>query len=181
MNQEYTSRRLAVCFFGDGDSLPIIQEINQRVLDDPRLSVKYFGILPDIAKHKDIWVCSFQKRQYELDTGSDFDVCMAVDISVGANFKEWAEKIFDFIRTMEEKVYYVTGGFSHTFGTGINDCIFFAPSLIFDLACNAKMVTLPTGRHTSTKEQDFHFFLKTLKIKTECIYHENSDLFKWAK
>lgn len=181
---------LAICIYGSKENRELVQRIrseNDRIFSGHQ--VTYFEITSDPVLHKNLWLASFKKRQHELNNIVEFDVCLALNID-----DEW---IVDFLYSpsnpainliidppkfkniSNEKLYFIKGAYSKGY-TIISPSIFFASSLIFDLACNFGVARpmFPIERGRGTDEEDFYFFLKTLRIKTECTNYENSSLFK---
>lgn len=180
---------LAICFYGTVADINL-EEIKKNCSTRfPEYDIVYFENFGDIKPLKNLWLCSFKKRQYELDNGIEFNICIAVDPSV-----DWVSMWLNSINPLmildssklksisDDILYFPKGSCSIRAVTSVPVCMFFASSHIFDLACNfiIALPSLPRDRYTTTIDEDFYFFLKTLKIKTECSNYENSSLFKRA-
>jgi hypothetical protein len=128
-------------------------------------------------------VSAFKKRQFELDARQDFDICLAVDSSNETLelFAKHTDLLLNIDSYTDNKIYFVKGSFVQGQGsTNVSPQIFFSNSLTFDFACNfgTEYKTLPTDRKSGGIDTSFYYFLKTLKIKTECIHFENTKLFE---
>jgi hypothetical protein len=177
---------LAICLYGTSiDNVSIIkhycEDALKYLLDS--YNITYFENVEDADIYLSLWKVAFKKRQEELIKKNDFDICLAIDTSDDnvnrfSNFEPLLSNIHYY---NDKKIYFSTGTFFPERGsTSVSPQIFFSNSLMFDLACNfgLKRHTLPSNRKLGTIGEDFYYFLKTLKIKTECINYENSDLFK---
>jgi hypothetical protein len=176
MRPESTNPKLAVCLYGAlNNSVPNIK--NQcLILFGKTYELLYFENFEDTDLYKNLWFANFKKRQYEIENNSEFDVCLAL----GTN-QMVLSHILRIPETLREKLYFAKGEyFSRVASTAISPSIFFSNSLIFDVVCNFGLVykSLPPGRKSKLLEEDFYYFLKTLKIETECINYENRSLFK---
>jgi len=173
---------LAVCLYGISNTNEHV--IKQYCADNLSYlyNINYFNHYEDNDIYNNLWKVSFKKRQTELINKKDFDVCLAIDTSDDTADLFLNHKILLNIHYYnKDKIYFAKGDFFSLKGsTGASPQIFFSNSVTFDLACNfgLKLHTLPKDRKLGTIGEDFYYFLKTLKIKTECINYENSDLFK---
>jgi hypothetical protein len=181
---------LAICLYGLNEDKELVQRIrkeNDRIFPGHRLT--YFETTSDPILHRNLWLASFKKRQHELNNIVEFDACLALNIEdkwVTDFLYSPTNPVFDLIinpltfkNMSDEKLYFVKGAYSKGF-TVISPSVFFASSLLFDLACNFSIArpTFPKDRARETDDEDFYYFLKTLKIRTECTNYENSSLFK---
>lgn len=178
----FPKTRIAICLYGlPTDTVGRTKLLCSSIFkfSDP---ITYFESFGSSCVYENLWISAFKKRQHELDSKQVFDVCLAIDTTSSIDIlskPEIAELNISEYR--EEKLYFITGEyFSNRGSTAISPSVFFSNSLIFDLACNFGKVfdKLPTFRKTETIEEDFYYFLKTLKIKTRCVNYENSSLFK---
>lgn len=178
----FPSTRIAICLYGLPTST--VDYTNKLCSSIFKISdhITYFESFESNNLYENLWICAFKKRQHELNSKRVFDVCLAVDttnsIDILSNPEIATINITDY---REEKLYFIAGEYFYDRGsTAISPAVFFSNSLIFDLACNFGKVLdqLPTFRKSKTIEEDFYYFLKTLKIKTKCVNYENSSLFK---
>jgi hypothetical protein len=172
-------RRTAVCFYGTSNKNTLsIREYLDKSFSD----LNYFEHYDDDV-YKSLWISNFKKRQVELALKQDFSSCLAIDTSDDTlelilNNTDLLSKINS---CTDNKIYFVNGEFFLNKGsTSASPQIFFSNSFTFDLACNfgLQRSTLPLDRKLGTIGEDFYYFLKTLKIKTQCINYENRNLFK---
>lgn len=173
--------RIAICLYGlPTDTIDHTKLLCSSIFKSEHIT--YFESFDSSCMYTNLWISAFKKRQHELDSKLVFDICLAIDVTssiVILSKPEIAE--LNISKYREEKLYFVAGEyFSDRGSTAISPSVFFSNSLIFDLACNFGKVfdKLPPFRKAKTIEEDFYYFLKTLKIKTRCISYENSSLFK---
>ena len=173
--------RLAICLYGlQTDTVDHIKLLCSSIFKFEHIT--YFEGFDSSCMYENLWISAFKKRQHELDSKRVFDVCLAIDATSSIDILS-KPKIaeLNISKYREEKLYFIAGEYFYDRGsTAISPSIFFSNSLIFDLACNFGKVfyKLPTFRKAKTIEEDFYYFLKTLKIKTRCVNYENSSLFK---
>lgn len=179
----FPKTRIAICLYGlptDTVDVNRIKLLCSSIFKFPN-RITYFESFGSNCIYENLWISAFKKRQHELDSKRVFDVCVAIDASRIDILSELEIAKLNISEYREEKLYFVVGEyFSSQSSTAISPAIFFANSLIFDCVCNFGKVfdKLPDYRKAKTIEEDFYFFLKTLKIKTRCINYENSSLFK---
>jgi hypothetical protein len=171
--------KIAVCLYGTSNSnLPGIQ----NYLNSLCYNITYFEHYEDDV-YRSLWVSAFKKRQQELDNREEFDICLAVQLSNETLelFAKYDSLLSNITSYTDNKIYFVKGSFVQGQGsTNVSPQIFFSNSLTFDFACNfgTEYKTLPVDRKQGGIGTDFYYFLKTLKIKTECINFENTELFE---
>jgi len=175
----YMNPKIAVCLYGSSNSnvLGIQNYLNALGYD-----ITYFEHYEDDI-YRSLWVSAFKKRQQELDKRQEFDICLAVDSSNKTLelFARHNNLLLNISSYKDNKIYFVRGSFVQGQGsTNVSPQIFFSNSLTFDFACNfgTEYKTLPIDRKQGGIGTDFYYFLKTLKIKTECINFENTELFE---
>ena len=188
MKQAYTNPSLAICLYGTNkDSGVELKQLLDKQFTE--FNISYFESYDDADHYKNLWLSSFKKRQRELEIDTDFDACLAIDVTD----IELAQLLkSDFYTVLQpyklndiqhHVVYFLKGAFYPVrVSTAISTSGFYADSVTFDLACNFNTLAGKLSANTKaiTCEEEFYYFLKTLKIKTECINYENSSLFKWT-
>lgn len=180
--------KIAICLYGT----------DRTYLDQARRSfsttfgdITFFEEIDETDIYWSLFKSCYSKRQFELAARYEFDVCLALNVSGNSDLAQFLKSDHlinilisphKLIITDEETLYFAAGHFKNhgVSVTVISLDAFFASSIIFDLACNFGVAhdCLPKGRPTNSPGEDFYYFLKTLKIKTECINYENSYLFK---
>lgn len=154
----------------------------QRYLNRLDYNFAYFEHYADDDIYKNLWISSFKKRQIELNLKKEFDICLAIDTSdeTLALFLEHENLLSTLTKYQDDKIYFMKGSFTGgASATGVSPQMFFSNSLTFDFACNfgIQHKILPIPRKQGSIDVDFYYFLKTLKIKTECIHFVNPNLF----
>ena len=175
------SHNIAVCLYGkSNDNTPFIKQYcKDNLLNN---NIIYFENYDNDDLYKNLWISSFKKRQFELDRKVEFDICAAIDTSDDTFdlFLNHEDLLLKVPKYQEEKLYFLKGSFIEEYNaTGVSPQIFFSNSLIFDYVCNfgVQHSILPRQRKPGTIDISFYYFLKTLKIKTECIHFGNLELF----
>ncbi len=178
----FPSPRIAICLYGlsTDTNLARTKLLCSSIFKFGQIT--YFESFVSNSIYENLWISAFKKRQHELDSKQVFDICLAIDTTNSIDILSKLEIAeLNIIKYREDKLYFIAGEyFSDRGSTAISPSVFFSNSLIFDLACNFGKVfdKLPPFRKAKTIEEDFYYFLKTLKIKTRCISYENSSLFK---
>jgi hypothetical protein len=179
------SRDIAICLYGPQHyDTSATRYLCQEQLSSKFNNVAFYEHVGDSDPYKNLWLVSHKKRIEEINMREDYVMCLAIDASY-----QWPDnKIpihifsgFSLRPQFHEKLYYLQGGINLPRGaTAISLTGFFASSLIFDLACNYGLVRgkLPPGIKASSIEEEFYHYVKSLKIKTECVNYEDSSLFK---
>lgn len=182
---------LAICIYGLEENRELVDKIKyENNIIFPTCRTTYFENVGDPDLYKNLWLASSKKRQNELINSSEYNICIAYNISD----KFVSEYLFSptnptysliitsstFEDTSSDKLYYVKGGYRPTRAfTEVSPSIFFSSSLIFDLASNFSVArpSFSIEINRGQDDEDFYYFLKTIRIKTECINYENRKLF----
>ena len=189
MKPAFTNLNVAVCVHSMDDH-GLNNQLKEKILRSlSNFSVIFFEHTNKDADLKNLWNIAHQKRQYEIHyLKKEFDVC--VSICVNEHTKDFLSSDIllyllvnlTMISKVEENVlYFSTGGFKNSdSSTFIDPWVFYADSLTFDIASNFAVVQelLPQNKKSSTMPEDFYYYLKSLKVRTECINYENCGLFK---
>jgi hypothetical protein len=178
MRQEFMSPKLGICLFGT---------LHDRATKFKEICYSKFGanFVIDLFEHyttadayKNLWLVNFKKRQHEINNRFEYSGCIALNVN-----ENW-DNDFIPIQYKEpalDKLYFAKGGIDLPRGaTRISLAAFFASSHIFDMACSFGLARgkFPFGIKARTDEEEFYHYLKSLKIKTECVNYENSSLFE---
>lgn len=172
---------LAICLYGSKDSdSTSIKELCKSMFSE-KYKIDFFEHYEDEDLYKNLWLVNFKKRQFEINRLTDFEVCLALDVT-----HPWGHElpIPSLTLTDDDVLYFVKGEFKLLSNkTLVSPVAFFAKSYIFDAACAfTSMVSNVTDAiNTKSIEEAFYYYLKTLKIKTRCVNHENGNLFKRTK
>lgn len=169
---------LAVCLYGSKNSDPMItKEFCNSELGD-KFHIHFYEYFENDDPLINLWTVNFNKRQYEIKNTKEYSVCLALNVNA-TNESLPIEKYLP----LNDQLYYIMGGFDiPTQTTFISLSAFFANSYIFDMVCSFGLVKGKWQNLIKSRniEEEFYFYLKTLKIKTGCINYENSSLFKWT-
>jgi hypothetical protein len=171
------NHNLAICLFGpSGTDATGLKEMCLALYGE---NARYFESYVDTDSYRNLWLSSFKKRQFEIANDLGFTVCLAINAG-----EKWNAEILPILPVrLTETLYFVKGGCVMSYGqTFISPDAFFAESHLFDIACmfGLTRTILPINRKSKTIQEDFYHYLKSLKIKTECINYENSSLFERA-
>ena len=179
MNQESINpKSLAVCIFGNQgqsfDQQHHTDQLREKFKDFANINLFYCVETEDI--YFNMFKASFLKRNYEIKHSINFDLVLTVDLNKFA--------LIQFVPiskcTNEETLYFLRGGFyTHWSSTVIWPEIFCASSMISDFAAKFGQVykILPKGRKGACLEEDFYYYLKSLKIRTVAMNKDIPSLF----
>ena len=158
---------LAICFYGSVEPINLEEIKKHCSFRFAEYDVIYFENFGDPILLKNLWLCSFKKRQYELDKGIESSACIAVNPNIDW-VNSWlnSEEPNELLESSKLKnisddiLYFPKGSYSINAVVSISVCMFFAASQIFDLACNfiIALPALPRDRNTKTIEEDFISF-----------------------
>lgn len=186
-------KKIAICFYNIDPSL---QTLNKLKLNFDRLfskcQISYFEhfstdgatVLQGMYNVAHIKRLEETTRLYQFE----FDACFSINLNNDI-IKSNNDLYFNFLfcRVKLENMldsntlYYLSGGFeAATSTTEINFNAFYSTSRLFDIVSKFGLLYdhLPTGRKGSNINQDFYYYLKSLKIQTECVNYEIGSLFK---
>ena len=185
---------IAICLYGKDNTHS--EEIKQlclykfNLIDFKRYHIEFYEHYDSNDLYKSLWLSCMKKRDAEFTERHDFSICMAIDVS--------DESSMDLLNRLSNKqllypgkikkldlvslntMFYITGEKDRITLPDLN--IFYADSFIFDRICefgiNREMMPYPGELHEKQILVLFYYYLKSLKIKLECINYENSSLFK---
>jgi hypothetical protein len=185
MSQESINLNLAmaICLYGTSNAnLPAIQQYCYDQLSR-YYDIEFFDHIDDKDTYASLWRSCFKKRHHELEIKKDFDICLAIDLAddTMALMSEHSNLLSIIPCYKDDKLYYVRGSFTGEYAvTEASPQMFFSNSLTFDFACNfgIEQKNIPLIRKKKIDDKNFYYFLKTLKIKTQCVHFENPKLFE---
>lgn len=183
MRPESTNLNLAVCLYGTSNTnLSALRQHCCNQMSD--YNIEFFEHIDENDLYINLWKSCFKKRQHELEIKKDFDTCVAIDLSDDtlSLFSQHSNLLPKLDLYTSNKLYYVRG--RYTGGRGVTEVspqIFFSNSLTFDCACNFGIeykYLSPVRKKGTLDDKGFYYFLKSLKIKTECTHFGDLKLFE---
>lgn len=184
-----TSHNLCICYYGTSNSEEVIKKIHSNWGKTFNISNIVYHIdytTPNL--YYNLWRCVMKKRQHELDQKVNFRTVLAINtdspiITEYITDVKLFHLIIDPVKLLETKddiLYYCMGEFLPNNTTAIDTSIFYSNNVIFDMVANFGLVvdSLRVKRNNTNDFSNFFYYLKTLKIKAECINYENRGLFK---
>lgn len=167
-------KTLAICFYGlsvvDGSTL--VQKYS-HVFDNYVVTI---FINTNDNVFKSMWLVTHQKRKFEIDTKKDFDVCLLLCTDNIELLDHISIPILS-----DNKLYYTSGYIKlDKMSVGIKPSGLVSDSWTIDRISEfyvSKTIDVKYLKN-DTIEERFFYFVKSLKITTECINYENSSMFK---
>lgn len=189
MKPENMNRNLCVCYYGTKDNRKTINKIHavwNKTFDIN--CVTYYSEFSSLNLYLNLWRCATNRRNEELKTKKKFQTILGINTDDNELTSMLTDiQLFHLVikpsilmETNDDVLYYARGQFDdQTYKTHIDPSIFYANSVVFDIASNFGLV-LPSLRKKKDAIDDeiFFYYLKTHRIKTECINYENRGLFK---
>lgn len=189
MRQENMNRNLCVCYYGTKDNQKTINKINSvwnKTFDIDRVS--YYSDFSSSNLYLNLWRCATNRRNEELRIKKKFQTILGINTDDDELISMLTDiQLFHLIikpsilmETNSDILYYARGRFDdQTYKTHIDPSIFYANSVVFDIASNFGLVLSSLKeKKNAIDDEIFFYYLKTLRIKTECINYENRGLFK---
>lgn len=199
-----TSRnKLLVCYYGTKENSNSIKLI-ENCWSETFQVINYYKCANTTTDdlYFNLWKCGIEKMDIEINERNNFSTIVAIN----TDNEEVVEHLTDIkkfhlllnpknlFETKKNTLYYSLGSFIKGCRTGINPSLFYCDSVTFGLAINFGVVRKKVEQDfyssltykpllevkDSLLNNDVYFynFLKTIKIKTECINYENRGLFK---
>lgn len=168
-------KRIAICIFGPDTSIKT-SEFKKKAdeLYPGYATVMFRDASAD--KFKSLYKVAFKKRKHEVLLSLDFSFCVGISADSLYNLEicKMPENIKD------DTVYYSKGCFSNEGRTGAYPDSFLCKTLEFDRCAEIYHNIKNIDKTYSIEPEIFYYHLKSLKLKTECINFENSNLFVWT-
>lgn len=177
---------IAVCLYGkefDQSKIEKIESYFYMLLKENN-NISFFKSFTDIDMMENLCNICWHKQTHEFENKVLFDSCLAINSDL---FLDYSDPLID-VNNLEDlenpninTLYFLTGT-SKRF-IEIEPTGFFCNSFIFDLVCNYSFTNLKIdedrlGGIPRLLGERFYWFIKSFKIKTQCINYENSNLFK---
>lgn len=193
---------LFVCYYGTKNA-ELVNHINISWQDNFDLPILHYCVdtsTPDL--YFNLWKASVTKMDIELTTKKFFHTVIAINLDDEQFIQDFTEKTRShlFIRPKQlfevnnDTVYYCIGSLIALYKTAINPSIFYANSSTFSIVANYGLVRKSIERETNMALSSgplekikneltndhiyFYNFLKSHKLKTECVNYENRGMFK---
>jgi len=198
----FNNDKIYVCYYGTRNNPELIEKINKCVGEN--FNVPYPEYSSDTSTSDlflNLWKCSVTKMDVELTNKIFFNAVMAINLDDEIIIQKFLDKMnaHKFFRpenlkeVKRDTVYFCMGSLIG-YKTTINPSIFFADSSTFGIAANYGLVRNRIAMETDLafssgpmKELKnrlvndhiyFYNFLKSHKLKTECVNYEDSSMFE---
>jgi hypothetical protein len=165
--------KLAVCLFGESVECGY-EEYIKNVIGMDNL---YIFHVPNNDLLKSLWLTADKKRQYEICSNLDFDICLGLRTNE-LNILEYIN--VDKVKvSCGQNVFYYPKGYFYNNCTSIHLNGFYSSSFIFDRVSEFLFADIDASfLNVKTLGSIFYYYLKYINIKLECVNYENSSLFK---
>lgn len=178
---------IALCTIGSSFDSNEVEKIESHIymLTRKNFFLSCFRDFNSDSVIKNLFNVCWNKQQYEYQHRIFFDICIAINANLfysydGTNLLD--DLSIKYLLNPELETLYFLSGKTGRFN-GIQLTGFFCNSFLFDLVCNYSLLDIKInedrlGGIPTLFDERFYWFLKSYKIKTQCINYENSNLFK---